>query len=893
VYGRRVESWSHAGEPLAGRFGTFARRVARLPDEDVHAMTTLIGSSTTVVVAPRALTVAVKAQGVVLPRFGNEPEVALDLAALILLHRLCSAAGVAADDVPANQQPLLDALESRGMLLTGPRPARSAGGEIAAGSDRPNLPELTDALDVVLPTPMLLMAEEDGFGYMDHTGQSRLWWQPLELVAVETLTAPTTLAEASAAHRQTLGSDALDESSFRSFAHRLWEAGLLVPFDPNHPVHARQTRQAETMRDGMRRQAQVHAEFDRLEQEHDANGAGTDRIKVVGVHYSWSGLPASLAMILAAAKAYDGGRLTRELDIRPRLLWDKGRLEEVARSGRGIYLFSNYIWSSEHNLGQSALVKQVGPHNINVHGGPNTPKYLGDVERYFAQHPHVDVAVHGEGEATFTEMLDVLSDGDPDGPPDLSVLEGVAGLSYRVPGGVVQTAPRDRIEDLDSIPSPILTGLYEGFTPAGPPGAVIIETNRGCPYGCTFCDWGSATLSRVRKFDLERIFGELEWCAQHNFGTVGIADANFGIFERDVEIAQKIADLKAAYGYPKFVGNNYAKNTVKHLSKIIEIFTEAGIVAEGKMSMQTFDQGTLTTIRRKNIKVEKYYDLSGEFRRNDLPMMVDIMMGLPGSTPDTFRNDLQECLSRAVRVAIHTTLLLTNSPMNEPEYRLENGITALPGEELTETSSYTRAEWEQMMRLMNAYYVFENFGVLRQIATYVHAETGSREIDFYERLVEDVHREPDRWPSLRLALNVLPELMVPPVSWRLFVDEVRDYLVSVLGMVDDDALETVLAVQHALLPARGRTFPFEVELPHDYAAWFAAVAEARDRGMHHDWHQVVDPLRQMGSAAFTVDDPFDVCTTALGGSLRSLMVENAWDLDSPVSRPRQRVADAT
>ena len=94
--------------------------------------------------------------------------------------------------------------------------------------------------------------------------------------------------------------------------------------------------------------------------------------------------------------------------------------------------------------------------------------------------------------------------------------------------------------------------------------------------------------------------------------------------------------------------------------------------------MQTFDEGTLTTIRRKNIKVEKYYDLSGEFRRNNLPLMVDIMMGLPGSTPVTFRNDLQECINRAVRVAIHSTILLTNSPMNEPEYREENADHGAP-----------------------------------------------------------------------------------------------------------------------------------------------------------------------------------------------------------------------
>ena len=140
--------------------------------------------------------------------------------------------------------------------------------------------------------------------------------------------------------------------------------------------------------------------------------------------------------------------------------------------------------------------------------------------------------------------------------------------------------------------------------------------------------------------------------------------------------------------------------------------------------MQTFDDGTLTIIRRKNIKVEKYNELAGEFRGNDLPLVVDIMMGLPGSTIETFRNDLQECVSRAVRVAIHSTILLTNSPMNKPAYREANGITAAPGEEVKETASFSRDEWEQMNRLTWAYYVFENFGVLRQIATFVHSETG-------------------------------------------------------------------------------------------------------------------------------------------------------------------------
>lgn len=46
-------------------------------------------------------------------------------------------------------------------------------------------------------------------------------------------------------------------------------------------------------------------------------------------------------------------------------------------------------------------------------------------------------------------------------------------------------------------PSPYLTGEFDEIDPARWRSATI-ETNRGCPYGCTYCDWGSATLSRIR-----------------------------------------------------------------------------------------------------------------------------------------------------------------------------------------------------------------------------------------------------------------------------------------------------------------------------------------------------------------------------------------------------------
>ncbi len=97
-----------------------------------------------------------------------------------------------------------------------------------------------------------------------------------------------------------------------------------------------------------------------------------------------------------------------------------------------------------------------------------------------------------------------------------------------------------------------------------------------------------------------------------------------------------------------------------------------------------------------------------------------------------------------------------------------------------------------------------------------------------------------------------------------------------------------MMVQHALLPARGRHFPQEVTLEHDYVAWRRALLEARDTGHRHDWPTVVRPLRDFGPGVLPVDDPYSICTSALDGSLTALVHESSWDFESPVSRPRQR-----
>ena len=763
----------------------------------------------------------------------------------------------------------IESLTDAGYLTDSAPPIRFAGtpSKISVTVD----PEV-----VTIATPVSLVSQTGQYLWYNHEGNLLVCLSLPEVVATATFSEPITVKSAKELYLAQQNVDGLNEVQFDELVSRLAGAGVFIT--PRAVSGYVETPLHDTVN-----QDEVQALVDARVAAHDEMIAniGRELIPVIPVNTLKGMAPASLGLLVAYAMEYDSRRLGDKYDFVPMFLTDETRVAERAATP-GIFMFSNYVWNVEINLQLSAVVKAINPANITIHGGPSTPSYENDCAKFFADNPHVDVAVRGEGELTFAEMLDAL---DLANSHDLGVLQDIAGLTYRTADGVRRTADRERIADLDTIPSPYLMGLFDEFGSVG--AGAVIESNRGCPYGCTFCDWGSATLSRVRKFDLERVYKELEWSAKHQIEDASIADANFGMLERDVAITEKIAELKRTYGFPRSVAINYAKNQVKYLRQIINIMASVDILAEGVVSLQTMDETTLKVIDRSNIKLDKYNELSTEFRRARLPLAADIMMGLPGSTPISFKNDLQKCTDRDIRVRANPTQLLPNSPMNDPSYRKEHGIVALPGEYLRETASYTREQWQEMDRLRMAYYLFDNYPILRYVARYVRSETGMGEVEFYDSIQSEALKHPDDWPVMATILKTLEGYMAPPGSWGLFIEEVRRYLMNNLRMPDNSGLRTTLAVQHAHLPAPGRQFPHAVKLEHDYMAWQDVLLTSREEGHRDDWQKHVPRLSAFGPATLTIHDPGDVCRRDIGYHKNVLdMNLRSWELVSPVARPR-------
>lgn len=764
-------------------------------------------------------------------------------------------------------------------------------GLLPAGGNTSPLRQSVPDSPLLLKTPCAFIPCGGLFETMTHEGVSLPGISSAEVIALAQLVENPSLDDAMAAQQRVLGERALTREQF---------VAMLEPFFAHRFVVERVERDGlsgvelsgsalnggltETTRQVFRRHA---LEQDAAEAEREKR-TGQHRPKVIPVAFDMCP-PAGLGAVVAYSKVHEDGALDEFYNFRTDWVWDPQRLEAFT-SEPAIYMFTNYLWSHKECIEVCAQIKALSPDSITIHGGPDTPKYINDQERYFAENPHVDIAVRGEGEVVGAEVLSALRKVIGNKNPDLSVLDGVAGVTYRTPDGIARNPDAPRVKDLDMLPSAYLTGLFDSYMGLDDL-FVILETNRGCPYGCTFCDWGSATASKIRKFDIDRVMAEIEWTSRAKVASVSIADANFGIFPRDVDIARKAAQQKKDTGYPRGFGGNYAKNTVTHLRTIIDVLAEGNILSLGTLSLQSMDENTLDIINRSNIKTEKYDALAIEMRNADLPLTVELMMGLPGSTTDSFREDLQQCIDRELPARVNMTTMLVNSPMNDPEYvkkhEIKTSMPVGPGAlaSLISTSSYTQDDLELMGEMRTAYMLFENFAVLRTLSRFVRQETPLDEMQFYERLILD-GRSYERWPMVHLLCNFVPSLMAPPVSWSLVIEELSRYLKEELGLPDSPALRSVLAAQMACLPAHDRVWPQTVALECDVVSWFSAIIAEKESGNRRGWETVVPRLETYGPASLTVDDPMGVTETSLGINRELNAFGVNWELVSPLHRAR-------
>jgi radical SAM superfamily enzyme YgiQ (UPF0313 family) len=356
--------------------------------------------------------------------------------------------------------------------------------------------------------------------------------------------------------------------------------------------------------------------------------------------------------------------------------------------------FSTYVWNIRISLEIARRLKALRPQMLIVFGGPQVPDRS---EAFLREHRFIDLAVHGEGEAVFLSILENF--------PSRS-FEQVPSISFVRADSSFQLNPRaERLHDISVIPSPYLTGIFDRVMAANPQEKWLIlwETNRGCPFKCTFCDWGSAIAAKVSQFDFERLLREVDWFAGNKIEFIFCCDANYGMLKRDYDITKYVAGVKQRLGYPRALSVQNTKNGTDRAYKVQKLLSDAGLNKGVAIALQSVDEHTLEAIKRENISTASFQELQRRFTRDRVETYSDLILGLPGETYDSFADGIGQVIDNGQhnRIQFNNLSILPNAEMGDPEYQKKYGMVTIETKIINIHGSLKETEEEEISEVQD------------------------------------------------------------------------------------------------------------------------------------------------------------------------------------------------
>ncbi len=306
---------------------------------------------------------------------------------------------------------------------------------------------------------------------------------------------------------------------------------------------------------------------------------------------------------------------------------------------------SAYVWSFPTFYEVARALKRSRRDRLIVFGGPSARLEMFNLPPFRDGPQFIDALVIGEGEDAFQEIV---------GLKDWSRarLGAIPGIAASTGDGWLLTPARDT-PILDKLASPFQMGLVPHVKTAH------LETFRGCPLSCTFCQWGGLSKSN-RVFSVEYLVRELGSYVSMGLRSVYMVDPalnlNLRAFRNLCSAEREVGFFKNAFLraeiYPQYL-------TEEHMKFLGEV---GGGLNLG-LGLQSYNKGVLGNVERP-FDEGRFERVVGELLQIAPRSEIEIIMGLPGDDPESFRTTFHRALGLGASVRVFHCLVLPDALMS-------------------------------------------------------------------------------------------------------------------------------------------------------------------------------------------------------------------------------------
>lgn len=419
---------------------------------------------------------------------------------------------------------------------------------------------------------------------------------------------------------------------------------------------------------------------------------------------------------------------------------------------------SCYDWNWRLNLQIAQKVKDTNPRCLIVAGGPH-PDWKD--RNIFVDNPQIDAIVYNDGEKPFSDIIKAVQ--------NKQSIEDIPNLILPHK----KNPPRDRFNEFEVSPwlqnKQWVLDFKKKYIDNGPNQqfTLLWETDRGCPFKCSFCDWGSLTNSKVLRYPIERIKQEIDFFTEELCVDVLYhVGANLGIFPRDLDFVKYICEKKNKTGFPKSFQYSTSKNTPERTVDIAKELYDAKLLKKHVVSLQHTVQDVLDCIDRYNIPVKRQIPMIRDLNAAKMPCISQMIMGMPGDNYELWIKALTDTLEWGLHheCRIYDFQLLPNSPAAQQDYlnkweietrtRLHfiNGYhkfldqdhhtNPTSSEFIVGTKTYSINDWLEMKIFGKMFMALHGGSITKWVSMFCRNTLGINYFDFYKEFYEDFFKNP-------------------------------------------------------------------------------------------------------------------------------------------------------